>query len=296
MLIDGVNFTDDEYRETFGDPGPGRPDFESRGYRDDYPDAVQDVPGYDYGTNQYVPTGNSEQDVANWLRSQGVSEHVIGDEASYFASHYGDNWMEGAQNGLQHMLVRSAPNRTATPNGPEEMTMGSYGNTSSNGVNLPAAPYNPWTRDFVAPDPSQMASNPVVQARLAMGTDAFQRSAAASGTLRTGGFAQALSNYGQQVATDEYSKIYDRAMQEFGTAYGIFKENQTIPFGMSTDLYRLGQEDRRIDQAGSYLDLARSGQSFSQDRTTRMDDFSIYQYGDQSYYDRLFQAAQLGRP
>lgn len=296
MLIDGVNFTDDEYREAFGDPGPGRPDFESRGYRDNYPDAVQDVPGYDYGTGQYAASGNPEQDVANWLRSRGVSEHVIADEASYFANHYGDDWMTGAQNGLEHMLVRSAPNR-ATPNGPEAVgEMSSYGSGSSNGVNLPKAPYNPWMKDFVAPDPAQLASNPVVQARLQMGTNAFERSAAASGTLRTGGFAQALSNYGQQVATDEYSKIYDRAMGEFMGAYGIFKENQTIPFGMSTDLYRLGQEDRRIDQSGGYLDLARSGQSFNQDRATRMDDFSMYQYGDSAYYDRLFRAAELGKP
>ena len=294
-LIDGVNWTDDELREVFGDPGPGRFDYEQRGARDDYPGAVQDVPGYDYGRGAYVPTGNASEDVANWLRSQGVSEHVINDEAGYFASHYGDDWMTGAQNGLEHMLVRSLPNQ-AQPNGPAPVgEMSSYGSSSS-GVNLPKAPYNPWMKDFVAPDPSQMASNPVVQARLAMGSDAFQKSAAASGTLRTGGFAKALSNYGQQVATDEYSKIYDRAMGEFMGAYGIFKENQTIPFGMSTDIYRLGQADRQLDQAGGYLDLARSGQSFNQDRTTRMDDFGIYAYNSDSYYDRLFKAAELGRP
>lgn len=288
-LIDGVNFTDDEYRETFGDPGPSRPDYEARGYRDDYPGAVQDVAGHNYLT---APGAYPQPDASSagpagsdpWAgvnlggANRGWAEDFIsrnpGDYAR-IASAYASPGGGGA----------AAPSRE-----------GARGTAGSYGVTLQAAPYTPWTRDFVPPDPSQLATNPVVQTRLAMGSDAFQKSAAASGTLRTGGFAKALSNYGQQVATEEYSNLYDRAMQEFAGAYGIFKENQTIPFGMSTDMYRLGQDDRRIDQAGSYLDLAASGQSFGQDRTTRMDDFSIYQYGDQSYYDRLFRAAELGRP
>lgn len=62
-FIDDVYYTDDEYREEFGDPGPDRPDFEARGYRDDYPDAVQDVEGHNYSTEPGAYSGESSSGV-----------------------------------------------------------------------------------------------------------------------------------------------------------------------------------------------------------------------------------------
>lgn len=190
---------------------------------------------------------------------------------------------------------------------------------------LPGDLMKPWDRTFQAPDASKLASDPVVQARLSLGRDAFEKSAAATGTLRTGGFAQGLEQFGQQVATDEYSKIYDRAMQEFQGAYGMFqgdkttragiygdqwsrdfgqyqnqynisRNNQLDPFGMGTALYGLGQTDRRLSQDDQRIGLAQQESQFGQNRTTRMDDFSMWAYGDTNYYDRLFRAAELGQP
>jgi hypothetical protein len=59
-LIDGINYTDDEYQEKYGSPGPTRPDFEARGYRDNYPNAVQDTPGHNYVTTPGYYVGGED--------------------------------------------------------------------------------------------------------------------------------------------------------------------------------------------------------------------------------------------
>lgn len=218
------------------------------------------------------------------------------------------------------------------------------GVTSGYGMTLPQVPYTPfgqtftpsmgalpgdlmkpWDRTFQAPDASKLASDPVVQARLAMGRDAFEKSGSATGTLRTGGFAQALDQWGQQVATDEYSKIYDRAMREFEGAYGMFqgdkatragiygdqwardfgqfqdtaarhRNEQLDPFGMGMQQNYFGLAKDQFGLQKDQFGLQREESQFGRDRTTRMDDFGIWRYGDESHYDRLFRQAELGLP
>jgi len=218
---------------------------------------------------------------------------------------------------------------------------------------LPADIMDPWTREFTAPDPSKLQENPVVQARLALGRDAAEKSAAARGTLFTGGFAKGLNEFGQQVATEEYDNIYNRARGEFLDAFGIFSgdrsrrqgvvndqnvtglnafnantgltladkaqragiygdqwnrdfaqqgfdygvhtDNQTIPFGMATTRYGLGQEDRRIGQADTALSENLRMGSFNRNRLTDLDAFGKYVYQDSSYWDRIFKGLDVGQ-
>ena len=210
-----------------------------------------------------------------------------------------------------------------------------------------------WDRQFEAPDPSKLLENPVVQARLALGRDAAEKSAMAGGTLFTGGFAKGLNEFGQQVATEEYDNIYNRARGEFLDAfgifsgdksrrqsvwndqdrqglnafttntgltladrgqraniygqqwdrdwtnymgdYGIFKENQTIPFGMSTEVYRLGQGDRQIAQGDRSLDENLRMGAFNRNRLSDLDQFAKYTYQDSSFWDRIFRGIEAGK-
>src|SRR4030095_4406332 len=78
--------------------------------------------------------------------------------------------------------------------------------------------------------------DPSYQFRLGEGQKALERSAAARGTLLGGGTLKAITNYGQQAASQEYQNAYARAMD-------AFKANQTGRQQRMTtlaDLARLG--------------------------------------------------------
>ena len=77
---------------------------------------------------------------------------------------------------------------------------------------------------FQAPSEEEMMADPSYQARLKAGTEALERSAAAAGTLRGGGTQRALAQYGQELGTQEYEKIYGRKASEYDRAYGISRD------------------------------------------------------------------------
>jgi hypothetical protein len=71
--------------------------------------------------------------------------------------------------------------------------------------------------------------DPSYQFRLKEGQRALENSAAARGTLLTGGTAKAIQNYGQQAASQEYGNSFNRALQTYGTnlnkEFGTFDRN-----------------------------------------------------------------------
>src|SRR6185503_13969473 len=94
---------------------------------------------------------------------------------------------------------------------------------------------------------------PGYQARLKMGTDAIQRSAAARGGVLTGGTAKALDTYGQDYASNEYGNVYNRALTGFQTGYNQYNNDQNNIFNRLSALAGGGQTS-----AGQ---LASSGQA-----------------------------------
>jgi len=70
--------------------------------------------------------------------------------------------------------------------------------------------------DFTAPDPSKVADDPYYQFRLAQGEKARGRSAAARGTLLSGGFLKGLEGFSQGLASEEGQNAYTRALQTYG--------------------------------------------------------------------------------
>lgn len=80
---------------------------------------------------------------------------------------------------------------------------------------VPAFSYTP----FVAPTYEEALASPGYQFRLGEGTKALERSAAAKGTLRTGGTLKDIMDYGQKTAADEYANVFGRALQGWGVNY-----------------------------------------------------------------------------
>lgn len=87
---------------------------------------------------------------------------------------------------------------------------------------------------------SDFQQDPGYQFRMQQGQDALQRSAAARGGLNSGAFSQALTQYGQGFASNEYQNAYNR-----------FNNDQTNRFNRLSSLAGLGQTaNAQIGQAG----------------------------------------------
>lgn len=70
-----------------------------------------------------------------------------------------------------------------------------------------------------APTGVDDTNDPGYTARLKEGERALQRSAAAKGTLLTGGTLADLAKFGQEYAANEYQNVYNRAYQNYDTDY-----------------------------------------------------------------------------
>jgi len=98
----------------------------------------------------------------------------------------------------------------------------------------------PWTTPFTAPTDVTQQNDPGWQFRMKEGLNAIERSAASKGTLLTGGTMKDLNEWAQNTASNEYDKVYGRALGEYNTAYNIFANNQANSFGRLNALSQSG--------------------------------------------------------
>jgi hypothetical protein len=78
---------------------------------------------------------------------------------------------------------------------------------------------------FQAPSLEAALNNPGYQFRLQEGQKALERSASSRGTLLTTGTLKDLTQYGQDMATQEYDKVYNRALGEYQTEYNVASDS-----------------------------------------------------------------------
>ena len=136
----------------------------------------------------------------------------------------------------------SPEGQTATnPGAPAPLPPGYEMGTYTGGGNYPLASVmgpglmQPWTTPFNRPELNE-STDPGYAARLAMGAQAIERSASARGLLRTGGLVKDLAQYGQDYGSNEYDKVYGRALGEYQMANNIYNQNQGNQFGRLNDL------------------------------------------------------------
>lgn len=101
--------------------------------------------------------------------------------------------------------------------------------------------FGDFTEQFQAPTSVTEQNDPGYQFRLQQGLKALQNSAAAKGGLYSGNTQQALSDYAQNSASNEYSNVYNRALGEFQQRYNIFEGNQANKFNRLAALSGVGQ-------------------------------------------------------
>lgn len=111
-------------------------------------------------------------------------------------------WREtgGRALGQLERLARQGPPRFGAFRGPAPLQLGAY--------------------QFTPPTAEDMQRDPGYQFRLQEGQKALERSAAARGGLLSGGFAKGLERYAQDVGSQEYGNVYQRALGENQLRYG----------------------------------------------------------------------------
>lgn len=109
----------------------------------------------------------------------------------------------------------------------------------------------PWTTPFQAPTDVTQQTDPGWQFRMREGLKALERSAAAKGSLLTGGTLKALNAWAQDYASNEYDKVYNRALQQYQQAYDIYGNNANTQWSRLGTLAAPG-----LSAAGSLANLA----------------------------------------
>lgn len=106
-----------------------------------------------------------------------------------------------------------------------------------------AAPEKFTGPEWQAPTDVGEWNDPGYNARLAEGQKALERSAAARGTLLTGGTLKDLSQYAQDYAANEYQNVYNRAYQDYTTNYQRQAQEYDRSYQAAVQDYMLGREN-----------------------------------------------------
>ena len=130
----------------------------------------------------------------------------------------------------------------------------------------------PWSSTFTPPTNVTEANDPGYQFRFSQGEGALENSAAASGSLLSGNTLEAQQKFGQDYASNEYSNVYNRALQQYQQNYGIFENNQTNTFNRLAALAGVGQtaattlgtEGQQASQNVGNIDLTTGAQQGQQ--------------------------------
>ena len=142
-----------------------------------------------------------------------------------------------------------------TPFGPPSATApGGYGPGTSGAPGSTTGSYTPGVganqygnmagspNAFVAPTAADMMANdPGYQARLQTGEQAVQGSAAAKGSVLSGGTLKALNDYSQQFASNEYGNYFNQALQGYTTNTGTQRNAMNDYYARLQGLYGTGQ-------------------------------------------------------
>lgn len=94
---------------------------------------------------------------------------------------------------------------------------------------------------FVAPTADDLTKDPGYQARIRLGSQALERSAAARGNVLSGGTLKDLMSFNSDMGSQEYGAAYNRTMNEYLTRENTFNTNQANEFNRYSALSGTGQ-------------------------------------------------------
>lgn len=138
----------------------------------------------------------------------------------------------------------AAPTGTAVPfGGAAGGGMGSdwFAQNAPSGSNTVSASAAPYTGSLVTPfsglSASEFQQSPGFQFALQQAMNAVQHSAAARGTLLTGGTLKALQGYATGLANQDYQNAFQRALQTHQTQYNDLYNLANLGLGATENSY-----------------------------------------------------------
>lgn len=194
------------------------------------------------------------------------------------------NWAE-YQPFTERFTGPSAPADLATP----------WGRTFTPPT-MPADLMAPWTEKYVRPTAADLESDPGYQVRQDAQQRGMERSAAARGTLLTGGLQRSLAEYGQELGSNEYQRLVDRSMQEYQNAFNVFTGDKARRQGVFGDQFNQALTGYRTDFDTDQADKMRRGAEFGNQYGRSLGEFGMRRdISDTNQMNRLnTQMAQRG--
>ena len=101
---------------------------------------------------------------------------------------------------------------------------------------------------FTVPTAEDMGQDPGYQFRVSEGQKDLERSGAARGVSRTGGEWKAITDYGQNAASQEYGNVYGRSKDSYDTNERNRRDAYEMNYGNSLNAYNTNEANR----AGAY--------------------------------------------
>jgi hypothetical protein len=195
-------------------------------------------------TSPTGPAGPAAASDYDFATARGKIEAAIGrpmtpaDIAYAFQTWGGNEGSRFTDAGIAPAIAhfKSAPSTPggSNPGGPGGTDPAGFGATPAPYGSNPNAPsYNPmapyvrpeWKGgDYVNPSEADLVASPGYQARLSQGLQARNRSAAAQGTVLSGGTLKALDRYGQDYASNEYQTLRNNTYDAYKTRYSQFQD------------------------------------------------------------------------
>lgn len=213
--------------------------------------------------------------IAKWAAMPGADPSLVNDP-DYWAKRITETGGLGSDN-MQYWQDASVGDKAFFKNPGRES--GGNGSAATGGANnnggqgglasfLTDSPLlQPWTTPFTyadwkAPDPFKAPTtvdeqnDPGYKFRMEMGQQAIERSAAAKGTLLTGGTAKDLAQFGQDYGSGEYQNVYGRALTDYTTGYNSSLTDWTTNYNKAHQSYMDSYNIFENNQANQYNRIA----------------------------------------
>ncbi len=160
--------------------------------------------------------------------------------SEYWDNRFGIPGNEGAaagDKGGASTLVQGGQGQTLG-----QMAGGGFSPNAQNGVASFNAPglLAPYTKEFQGTDINTILNAPAFQAAQANGIDELGRSAAARGTLLTGGFGKDLMKYSMGLGLGELNNQFNRDLSSYTTNRDTFQSNQNNAFNKLSSFANTG--------------------------------------------------------
>lgn len=228
------------------------------------------IPGYTGGTEPVGTTatasGPSRADAEAAVRAL-YAQYGLNPTDADIASDVENYLKYGAAQIQSNLAQRASSNGTG-----KQFSWSDYGAPPSGfGESYSAGSYSPpqFQEKFVAPTVDDLLKDPGYQSRMEASQRGFERSAAAKGSILSGGFVgRTLPRALQTEASNEYSNTFQRAFDTYRQRYGQFSDqaNREANAFAANEQAKLSQYQQRYT---SYQDLVSQRRQAEEDRWRR---------------------------